>query len=259
MMKKSLDEHINRMKYLTDYSGKGKKINENAPVAPVQTQQATQTTQQSQVNPQQAEAAFEKEMQAALSQIMQDLPNELNNVARNSGDRDGQLELAGDQQTAPQQPNPQQVQNEAELKEAVGMLAAGAVLALPAITNMVGKAAQFLGKKVDSQTIQRFGEKTKNFAHKMHHSYEGVIDKILSPLTKNLDPAKRKIVNQVVFYTIVATFFGIGASGAVGAAGAGKAGLAAAEGGLSTVKASELVAAAKEVIPKILSSMGIVS
>lgn len=260
-MKKSLNEHIERMKFLTKYNG-NRSVNENFAVQ-----------EDAAIDP-----AFEQEMKAALGQIMQDLPNELASVAKNSGDHDGQLELTGDQQqvnpNAPQQPvqpnatqpAPQQVQNEAELNEAIGslneaigMLAAGGVLALPAIVGMVGKAAQFVGKKIGHGDLNQWGEKTKHFAEKMHHAYEGVIDRILSPLTKNLDPAKRKVVNKLVFYAIIATFFGVGASGAIGAAGAGKAGLAAAEGGLSSIKASELVAAAKEIIPKVLSSSGLVS
>lgn len=259
-MKKSLYEHIERMKFLSKYNGK-RSINED-----VQQQGGQQNPTQPQSQQAGIDPNFEKEMTAALGQIMQDLPNELADVAKSGGDRDGQLELTGDQQQAnpnapqqPQQPAPQQVQNEAELNEAIGMLAAGGVLALPAIVGMVGKAAQFLGKSIGHGDLNQWGEKTKNFAEKMHHSYEGVIDKILSPLTKNLDPAKRKTINKIVFYAIIATFFGLGASGAVGAAGAGKAGLAAAEGGLSGIKASELVAAAKEIIPKVLQSSGLVS
>lgn len=260
-MKKSLNEHINRMKYLTDYNGKGKKImNEEAPVqgqpapavqAPVQTQQP---------NNQQLDPNFEKEMQAALNQVMNDLPAELGQLAQTQGNKDGQL---GDgTTTAPQATQPTQPTQgtqpiaESELKEAIGMLAAGGVLALPAIANLVGKAASFLGKKVGSGDLNQWGEKAKAFAEKMHHSYEHIIDKVLSPLTKNLDPAKRKVVNKLVFYSIVATFFGFGAGGALHAAGAGKAGLAA-EGGLSGVKASELVAAVRSVMPNVLSSLGI--
>ena len=252
-MKKSLNEHINRMKYLTQYDGK-KSLKESFAIQ-----------EEGEIDPN-----FEKEMQAALSKVMSDLPSELNDLARNSGDRDGQLELTGDQQgqpatgTQPQQlVQPQQtaeeVQNQAELNEAIGMLLAGGVLALPAITGLVGKAAKFLGKTIGSGDLNQWGEKTKKFAEKMHHSYEGVIDRVLSPLTKNLDPAKRKTINKIVFYAIIATFFGVGASGAVGAAGAGNAGLAAAEGGLSGVKAAELIAAVRSVLPSVLSTSGLVS
>lgn len=253
MKKQSLNEHISRMKYLTNYNGK-KSMNESI-------------VANEQLDPNET-AAFEREMQAALSQVMADLPGELAQVAQTTGDKDGQLELAGDQTTqqpATQQPTqqaqpatqPVQSIQEIELNEAIVSLLGGAVLALPAITKLIGSAAAFLGKKTDSNKLQQFGQSAKNFADKMHHSYEHVIDKVLSPLTRNLDPNKRKTVNKLVFYAIIATFFGVGASGAIGAAGAGKAGLAAAEGGLSSIKASELAAAVRQVIPKILGQVGI--
>lgn len=252
-----MNEHINRMKYLSSYNGKTR-MNEDMQQAPAGQPAPVQQNPQQQA---QADAAMEKEMVTALNQVMNDLPNELKQADTN---RDGQLELAGQPaqgQQAAQQPVQQQSATqplaEAELKEAIGMLAAGAVLAAPAITNLVGKAASFLGKKIGSGDLNQWGEKAKHFAEKMHHSYEGVIDKILSPLTQKLTPQQRKTANKLVFYAIVATFFGFGAGGALHAAGAGKAGLAAAEGSLSSIKASELVAAAREVIPKILSSLGI--
>lgn len=256
-----MNEHISRMKYLISYSGKNR-INED-----LQQQVPQQNT--TEIDP-----VMEKEMIAALNQVMDDLPSELQQADRN---HDGQLEIAGQQpvqtqvqqepvqsQPAAQTPTqPVQTQSavqplaEAELKEAIGMLAAGAVLAAPAITNLVGKAASYLGKSIGSGDLNQWGEKAKHFAEKMHHSYEGVIDKVLSPMTKNLNPQARKTANKLVFYAIVATFFGFGAGGALHAAGAGKSGLAAAEGSLSGVKASELVAAARQVIPKILSSLGV--
>jgi hypothetical protein len=267
-MKKSMNEHISRMKYLSSYNGKTR-MNEDMQQAPAgqpapaaQPAQGQQPVQQNPQQQAQADAAMEKEMVTALNQVMNDLPNELRQADTN---RDGQLELAGQpaqgqqpagQPTAQTQPATQPLA-EAELKEAIGMLAAGAVLAAPAITNLVGKAASFLGKKIGSGDLNQWGEKAKHFAEKMHHSYEGVIDKILSPLTQKLTPQQRKTANKLVFYAIVATFFGFGAGGALHAAGAGKAGIAAAEGGLSGIKASELVAAARQVIPKILSSLGI--
>jgi hypothetical protein len=220
---KSINEHINRIKFLFEYDTKNP-INEN------------QFIQEDDFD-----ANLEKEITLALNQTLNDLPNELNVIAKTTGDRDGQLELNN------------------EVKEAVGMLAAGAVLALPEISKMVGKASEFLGKKLDNQTIQNFGQKAKVFGDRMHHKYEGFIDKLTLPFTRNIDPEKRKIINKIVFYSIVATFFGIGATGAVSAATAGNTGLAAVEGGLSSVKASELAAAAKEIIPKVISSMKMIS
>jgi hypothetical protein len=250
MRKSSLNEHISRMKYLTKYDGK-KSMNESVV--------ANEQIDANEV------AAFEQEMTTALNQVMADLPAELAQAAKTTGDRDGQLEIAGDPQATQQptqqaQPATQPIQSiqELELDEALVSLLGGTALALPAITKLIGSAAAFLGKKTDSTKLQQFGASAKHFAEKMHHTYEHVIDKVLSPLTKNLDPNKRKTINKLVFYAIVATFFGVGATGAVGAVGAGQTGLAAAEGGLSSIKAGELVAAVRQVIPKIISQVGIV-
>src|SRR5690242_17123772 len=80
MKKQSLNEHISRMKYLTNYNGK-KKVNESI---------VTNET----IDPNE-EAAFEQEMTAALNQVMNDLPAELQQVATTQGNKDGQLDVAG--------------------------------------------------------------------------------------------------------------------------------------------------------------------
>lgn len=220
---KTINEHINRIKFLFEYNSKNP-INEN------------QYIEENDIDPN-----FEKEITLALNQAINDLPNELNIIAKTTGDRDGQLEL------------------NTGVNEDATMLVAGAALALPEISKMVGKASEFLGKRLDNQTIQNFGQKAKIFGDRMHHKYEGLIDKILQPLTRNLNPEQRKTVNKIVFYTIIAAFFGIGATGTISAATAGNTGLAAVEGGLSSVKATELAAAAKEIVPKVLSSMKMIS
>jgi hypothetical protein len=249
MKKQSLNEHISRMKYLTKYSGK-KSMNESF---------VTNET----IDPNEA-AAFEQEMQTAMNQVMTELPGALANAAKTTGDRDGQLELAGQQQTTQQPVQPQQtqpatqpIQESRELDEALFSLVGGTALAVPAISKLIGAAASFLGKKIGSGDLSQFGQKAKDFGDKLHHTYEHLIDKALSPVTKNLDPNKRQIVNKLVFYGIIASFFGVGASGALHAGATGQAGLAAAEGGLSSIKASELVAAARQVLPRILAQVGV--
>jgi len=187
------------------------------------------------------ETNLENELALAVDQVMRTLPQTLATLAKTSGDRDGQIEMGQNQQ-------------EAELHEAVGTLIAGAALALPAIGNIVGKVASFLGQRLDSQKIQKFGEVTQHLSHKLHHKYEALIDKILSPLTRYMNPNQRKAANKILFYAIVAALGGVGAAGAVKAAGVGNVGLAAVETGLTGVKASEIVAAAKDVIPKILAN-----
>lgn len=249
MTKRTLDEQIKRIKFLNGYNGNTTKMNESAilEAAPL-------------------DPAFEKEMQTALAQVMNDLPAELSDVAKTTGDKDGQIEMAADANQPAQQPQPaaqpvqpnqtQQPIAESELREALGMLAASTAIALPKITDMVGKAASALGRKVDSQKLQQFGGSIEQFAHKMHHTYQHVIDVALTPFTKNMTPEKKALVNKLVFNGIVAAFFITSLGGAAGAIGAGHAGLAAAEGGLSGVKASELLAAAKEILPQILKSTG---
>lgn len=272
-MKKStnLNEHIDRILKVSDYKiPKTKRVlvemvTPISEVAPVQGQAAPAAEQapQQPVNPQQGDANLEQQMDIALGQLMQALPQELQQVATTQGDRDGQLELVGQQQ-APQQTQQTQVTQPAqqtqpiaenELNEAILSVLAGGALALPAIGNLVGKTMSFLGKKADSQTLQAMGQKVNHAAHNLHHKYEGIIDKILMPLTKNANPQTRKNINTAVFYALVAVLGGVGAVGATHAVHGGNVGLAAVEGGLSTVKASELVSLAKDIIPKVFSNV----
>lgn len=245
MKKQSLHEHLNRIKYLTNYNGKrivAESIVTNETIDPNE------------------EAAFEKTMSDALAQVMNDLPSELEQAATTQGNKDGQLDVAGATTTQPtQQPvQPQQTQQIQEsLDEALVSLVGGTALAAPAIAKIIGTASSYLGKKIGSGDLSQFGEKAKAFGDKMHHTYEHLIDKALSRFTQKLDPNKRKMVNKLVFYAIIATFFGVGAGGAIHAGAAGQTGLAAAEGGLSSIKAGELVAAVRSVLPRVLASAGI--
>jgi len=254
MEKKSLNEHIDRMIKISEYKipeTKRTLVEMSLPIGEV----APMGQQPQQQNPAQVDQAFEREVDAALNQIMQTLPQELQKIATTQGDKDGQIEPIGQEN---QQPAAQPQGNpvaEAELNEAVGALIAGGALALPAIGNLVGKAISFLGKRADSQVIQKMGDRVTHAAEHLHHKYESIIDRILSPLTKNLDPNTRKLINKGVFYAIVAALGGAGAIGATHAVQGGNIGLAAVEGGLTGVKASELVAAARTIIPRILSQV----
>ena len=249
MKKQSLNEHISRMKYLTQYNGK-KKVNESI---------VTNET----IDPNE-EAAFEQEMTAALNQVMNDLPSELQQTAKTQGNKDGQLELTGAAPATTTQPTQQPVQPQPtqQIQEAVDealvSLVGGTALAAPAIAKLIGAASSYLGKKLGSGDLSQFGEKAKAYGEKMHHSYEHLIDKALNwVLPKTIDPNTRKNINKLVFFAIVATFFGFGAGGALHAGAAGQTGLAAAEGGLSSIKAGELIAAAREVLPKVLAAAGV--
>lgn len=189
---------------------------------------------------QEAEAALADEIEQALKTVVNDLPKELKAIADG-----GQLEL-NDQFDA---------EASKELNEAVGALIAGGALALPALTQIIGKTVKWAGGKIGSGDLKEWGASIEHIGHDLHHKYEKVLDKVLSPLTKNMSPEKRAITNKVIFYSIVAVLGGAGIAGAAKAAGAGQAGLAAVEGGLSSVKASELIAAAKQVIPRVLGNV----
>lgn len=184
-------------------------------------------------------AAFEKELEKALKAVMQEVPADLKKIADG-----GEIDLAPKLGAEAQK----------ELNEAIGLLVGGG-LALPAITQILGKSIAWAGGKIGSGDMKQFGEKTQELGDKLHHKYEHVLDKMLSPFTKNMDEKKRHIVNKVVFYSILAVVGGVGIGGAVHAAGAGSTALAAAEGGLSAIKATEIAAGAAELLPAILSKI----
>ncbi len=271
----SLNEQIDRILQVSEYKIPETKrslvemmspLGEIAP-SPVQTQGAQAQPAVAQQQPPQNDAAFEHEIDTALSQIVQTLPQELQKVATTQGDRDGQLEpvgqtaqqpLAGQQtvqatqQSQTSQPAvPTQQVAETELDEALLATIAGGALAAPAIAGLIGKTASFLGKKLDNQTIQAFGEKVSHMAEHLHHKYIGTIEKLISPLTQRADPQTRTKIANGIFYALVATLGGAGALGASHAAHSGNLGLAAIEGGLTGVKASELISAVRGIIPKI--------
>jgi len=183
--------------------------------------------------------AFEKELEKALKSVLQEVPADLKKIADG-----GEIDLAPKLDAEAQK----------ELNEAIGLLVGGG-LALPAITQILGKSIAWAGGKIGSGDMKQFGEKTQELGDKLHHKYEHVLDKILSPFTKNMDEKKRHVVNKVVFYSILAVVGGVGIGGAVHAAGSGAHALAAAEGGLSAIKAGEIAAGAAELLPAILSKI----
>jgi len=270
MKPKSINEQIERILAVSDYKIPETKrvlvemvtplgeVTPAAPAAPAAAPAAQgQVAPPQQVNPQQVDATFEREIDSALNQIMRELPQDLQQVATTQGDRDGQLEPVGQAgaQGSVQGTQPAQQVAEAELDEALLATIAGGALAAPAIANLIGKATAFLGKKLDNQTIQGFGEKVSHIADHLHHKYIGTIEKIISPMTRNATPETRHKISMGIFYALVAVLGGAGAIGASHAAHTGNIGLAAVEGGLTGVKASELITAARAVIPKILGQV----
>src|SRR5258706_6620112 len=244
MKAKNLDEQINRILTVSEYKIPESKRILVEMMTPLTEIQPLPTTQPIQQNTAQSDEAFEHEIDIALNQLIQALPQELQQIATTQGNKDGQIEPIGQQSVA-----------EIELNEAILSVLAGGALALPAIGNLVGKAVSYLGKKIDNQTTQIIGQKVSHAAEHLHHKYEGLIDKILSPLTKYVNPQIRKNINTTVFYALVAALGGAGAIGATKAAVGGNVGLAAIESGLSSIKAAELITLARNIVPKILANV----
>lgn len=250
MSKRSLQEHIERMKYLNDYGSK-KTINEDVPMT-VNGQQVQPQTQQQSQQPQNTDQMvdqemdkllnnpnFEKELSGAMDQVSQNLGSDLQNYAKSSGDHDGQLEV------------------KEQIGEAGFLLAAGAVLAVPKLVELMGKGLNKLGVKVSNSTLQKIGDKLSHFGHAIHNKYVGAIETILKPITGYMDDTQRKQLAGTLLTMIVAGLGVASVAGAVGAIKAGHAGIAALEGGLSGVKAAELAEKVRELLPAALQAGGV--
>jgi hypothetical protein len=183
---------------------------------------------------------FEADLETQLKRVMDDTVKDLPNLGKKVGDKDGELEIEESMQIS---------------EAGLGMLLGGAALAAPKIIDMMGKGLAQVGKRVDSETLKKFGEKTSKVGHKIHHAYEGTVAAGLKKLYPNKSEEFYKGAATAI---ILAATVALGISSvqtAVGAAQAGKAGLAAIEGGLGGVKGAEIFAAAKEFLPKVLSGI----
>lgn len=206
-----------------------------------------------------AAAAFEKELEAAMKIVLKDLPADLKDAAGS----DKEIELAPGIDAVADKELKEAIaeclnaamQDEQQVDEAIGSILVGGALALPAITKIVGKAASWAGTKIGSGDLAEWGKAAQEFGDNLHHKYEGMLDKLLSPFTKNMPEQKRAVLNKVIFYAIIAAVGGAGIAGAAKAAGAGQATIAAIEGGLSGIKAQEIASAASQVIPRVLSGV----
>ena len=180
---------------------------------------------------------FENELETTLKDIVKDTVNDLGTIGNEVGDKDGKLEIV-----------------ENNLNEAgLGLLVAGTALAAPKIADLLGKGLGQIGKKVDNETIEKWGEKLSNVGHKVHSMYENAIISGLKRLYPgNSDDFYKGAATAILLSATVA--LGISSiSTAISAAQAGQAGLAAVEGGLGGVKATEIAQAAKSFLPRVLS------
>ena len=222
-MRKSLDEHINRMKKLS-------LINEDD----MKTDYDSQHKVDNVMDTEQFEDGVEKTLQGLLNNVTKDIHKLGNQV----GDRDGALEIAGQ-----------------EVNEVGLAMAGGAVLAAPKVIEMIGKGTKQLGVATKSEWIRSAGEAATNAGKKLHGAYGSAILGLLRKIPKYKqmpEETQKQIANGILLSATVAA--GIASvNGVISAIDAGNAGIAAVESGLSGVKGAEVAGAARTILPNILN------
>lgn len=254
--KKILEESFYKMKSL---------IESRLIEAPVTTAQSTQTQSQqavvdSQKRDQQISQNIDATMDAAMKTLVDSLPGLLSNFAKTSGDKDGAIDAPGvyDNNVQPKDGQTQQAKpiKEGELKGITfdeskfmecmgeklnegGLL--GIVASAPAILKYGGKASSWVGKKMNSQWLQKWGDKTAKAGEKLHHKYIGIIEKALKPFMPNATPEQLHKAADGIFMGGVAILF---------------AGSLANPGMLTGVKGVELGQFAANTIKNVLPTLG---
>lgn len=269
--KVNLSEELKKLSEITSL------LKEAAPAQGVQqpaqqqAQQGTQTQQQGQRAPQQTQPAqqaaqpqlnpqnIEKTMDQGMNSLIQQLPNILKNFTSTAGDKDGQLDIAGQQQAQGQQKvqgQQAQVKEMVELKELKfdenkfkshlsdevnegGVV--GLVASAPAIMQLGGKLIGWTGKKVNSNLMQKWGKSVADAGHKLHHKYIGALEKVIAPFMKNSSKEDVHKAAEAMFMTLVAGLF---------------AGGLTAPDLLTGVKGQELAQYVKQMAPKAMGSLG---
>jgi hypothetical protein len=209
-------------------------------------------------------------MDQAMASVVKNLPQMLANFAKSTGDKDGALDAPGvydnnaKGQQAPQQAQQTQNQSQAKpiqeggiMKELTfdeakfmecmgeGELQEGGLIGLaasaPAILKYGGQATKWIGKKMDSAWLQKWGNKTAEAGEKLHHKYIHVIEKALKPLMPNATPEQIHKAANGVFMGAVGVLF---------------AGSLAHPGFLTGVKGAELGQEALAALQKSLPTLG---
>lgn len=223
MKKRTLEEHINRIKELS-------LIKENDGMTDQQTSQAIDSEE------------FEIGIENTLEKILSDVTGDLNQLGNKVGDRDGALEIKGES---------------IEINEAGLAIAGGFALAAPKIIEMIGKGTRQLGIAVKSDWIRNAGEAATAAGKKLHHAYGNAILGALRKMPKYKDlPEERQrgIADGILLAATVAA--GIASlNGVASALKAGNIGIAAIETALSGVKATEVAEAGSVILPNILNGL----
>jgi hypothetical protein len=203
----------------------------------------------------QIENNISKTLIQALDILVADMPNILNVIANQQGDKDGIIDAPGvykfdKQQTVSEikdghileikfDENKFQECMEEDLIKEAGLL--GLTLSAPAIINMTGKIASWTGKKLNTNWLQKFGDKMSHFGEKIHHKYIGTIEKVITPFMPNASKEQIHKVAEIALMGVIGALFAGGLSN---------------PGALEAVKGQELASFVKNELPNIFSKIG---
>ena len=137
-----------------------------------------------------------------------------------------------------------------KINEAIGMLIAGIVAALPKLIEIFGKLTSGIGGFLNSVGFKKGGDKVKQFATKiatagkdLHHKYIHIIEKALGlmiPSFKNLDSKMQHFVAESVYIAIVALLGYQAGVGVVDAFSKSNWALVGVEGLMAAIKSGEV-------------------
>jgi hypothetical protein len=239
--KKIIEESFSKMKTLLE-----SKLNEApaaapmaAPLAPTQPAQQPAGQQAPAADPQRDQKiaqSIDATMDQAMAKLVQGLPDILGNFAKTAGDKDGAIDAPGvydnnaeqgaqpkaQPSALPQQGAAKPIQesdmvseirfDEAKFMECMGEeLNEGGLLGLvasaPVILKYGGKASSWVGKKMNSQWLQKWGGKVSQSGEKLHHKYISVIEKAIKPFMPNATPEQLHKAADGIFMGGVAILF----------------------------------------------------
>ena len=147
------------------------------------------------------------------------------------------------------------VEKEGELDEGL-MLAAGLILAVPAIVKLFTGIARVFGHAVEGWTgkdlgIDRVADKIVAYADKTHHLFQKPIGFFVKKVLRIKDEKKAHQATELLFTLLIAFLMVSSGVGAAAAATKGQTGLAGFEGALAAVKGGEVSAYLKTMLKQV--------
>jgi hypothetical protein len=205
----------------------------------------------------------QKDLAIVLQAIAQEIPQTLNNIAQNGGDKDGELDIDGEGQNEGYLPINEEYINEV----AATLFGINLALNAPSIITLAGKITKGLGSipNMNIEALKKAGTSLEGVGKNMQGKYTKAIAGAIKKLRPDLDDVKAEKVAGVVFMTLLATvaistgFVG-GVEGASTALGVSKKAVAAdrlrgvAHGALQLDK-SQILDYSKKLIPAILGKI----